>query len=596
MIGLRSLLTCFLLIAGGAPFAKAAEPKCVNIFYDQSTDPSAWMGKTYAMLLQNLLGHFPEYQQVVSPVEFYRRGDIDHCHATFYIGSHFDNGIPAAFFEDLQKTQSRFAWLGYNLWNLGPEALAKIFGAKYVGLTGLNTEILDAKKQPTFFKDVLYKGEVFSKYGRFRKDAPTEFVAPFEMIRVEPTEPGSFDVVAQARHNGTGEILPYIIRRGNTFYVADVPFSFMHEADRYLVFCDVLFDILGAEPRHKEHYAFLRLEDIHPLVPLSYLYSALETLEREQVPANISVIPLFFDPLNQFSRDANQEFVSLTQVPEFLGFLRDAEDRGGAMIWHGATHQLGVRRNPHSGVSGDDFEFWDAIRGTVLAEDSADFVIDRLDSGFYDLRRAGLEPSIWLTPHYQASPLDYMIFGRVFPWNVGRVIYFNHHVTKTTSAPSEADLWYTVANDTPAGRQRRLDWARGIDVTMESDRWTGQIFPYEIFGDVYGQRILPENLGNSQPTENSHVVQPRSVQEIIADAKRNLVIRDAWGSFFYHVQLFNIDENGGRGAYPGDTSELSFLVREMKKLGYQFINLNDYVKNQTVPLRPEPQYRTKATP
>lgn len=575
-------------------FRLFSKPQCVQIYYDQSKDQSYWMGKTYATFLQNLLGHFPEYQQIVSPIEKYKKGDIEKCHATFYIGSYFDNSIPTDFFSDFEKTQKQVAWLGYNIWNFPEGGFEKLFGYKYEGLTVLNKEILDQKKQPTFFKNIHYKGEVFFKYGKYSKEDPSQFVAPFEMSILKKSEnPENFKnskILSEAEHTGTKEKLPYAIQKSNRFYISDIPFSYAHEADRYVIFCDLLFDILKAQPKHNGRYAFLRLEDIHALVPLPYLYSATNTLIEEKVPINLSLIPIFYDPLEQYTRPVDQEFTTISQVPEFLQFLTEMKENKATMIWHGSTHQLGTQRNPHSGVSGDDFEFWDAVNNRILPEDSAEFVIDRLDAGFYDLQKVGIFPTIWLTPHYQASPLDYYIFARVFPWNVGRVIYFNHRLESAPHIANEKDYWYSRENNNEAAFKRRLDHFKEYKVEIESDRWSGQFYPYEIMGDVFGQRVLPENIGNSQPNENAHVVQPRTPDEIIADAKRNLVIRDSWASFFYHVQLMNVDESGGQGRYPGDAAELKFIIRELKKLGYQFIDLDSYTQKNTKPIRPEPIY------
>ena len=585
-------ITLLILVSVLGPSAPASPAKCVNVYYDQSKDASYWMGRTYSIMLQNLLGHFPEFQQIISPIEAYRAGDIEKCEASIYIGSYFDNAVPEAFFKDFEHTSRRVAWLGYNIWKVPATSLKTMFGHEYRGLTTLSKDKLDAAGAPTFFKNVLYKGETFYKYGKFSKTAPDTFLAPFEMAMMQKTDEASnVQVLATAEHNGTGEKLPYILRGGNKFYVADVPFSFMHEADRYLVFADVLFDILGASPRHNGLYAYLRIEDIHPLVPLPYLYSITNALTSEQVPINISLIPIFFDPLARYTRADNQEFVTMAEMPEFMTFVREMQEQKATWIWHGVTHQLDRIRNPHSGASGDDFEFWDANNGRALSQDSADFVMDRLDSGFYDLQKAGITPQFWLTPHYQASPLDYHIFARVFPWNVGRTIYFNFRAQKPALAVAAEDLQYSVKNDTKAARERRLQYFRDYKVTTESDRWSGQMYPYEIYGDVYGQKLLPENLGNSQPTENEHVVQPRSVQEMVRDAKRNRVIRDVWGSFFYHAQLLNTDADGGRGRYPGDPAELLYLVRELKKLGYQFIRIEDFAKKNDQPFRPEPIYR-----
>lgn len=591
------LLSSFIIVTIGSlmGFSFKTTPPCINIYYDLSEDKSYWMGKTYATFLQNLLGHFPKYQQIVSPIERYKQGDIEKCHATFYVGSYFNNSVPAAFFEDFGKTSKQVVWLGYNIWNFKDKGFEKIFGYEYAGLTELDKKNLDAKGQPTFYKDFIYKGETFFKYGKRNKANPDEFLAPFEISILKPSQEqkGTLSqsvVLSKAVHNGTREELPYILQNKNRFYVADVPFSYAHEADRYLIFADILFDILKEQPVHNGKYAFLRLEDIHPLVPLPYLYSATQALIEEKVPIHLSLIPIFFDPLEKYTRPSDQEFTTISQVPEFLQFIKEMKEQNAVMIWHGVTHQLGEMLNPHTAVSGDDFEFWDAVNNRILPEDSVDFVFNRLEAGFYDLEKVDIFPKIWLTPHYQASPLNYYIFARVFPWNVGRVIYFNHHLNQKPSHVLESSLLFAKGKETDERQKQRRNYFEQFKIEIESDRWSGQLYPYEIYGDVYGQRLLPENIGNSQPNENSHVVQPRTPQEIIADAKRNLVLRDAWASFFYHVQLMNVDESGGQGHYPGDPSELRFLVKELKKLGYNFINLETYIQNNTKPIRPEPIY------
>jgi uncharacterized protein YdaL len=578
---------------------RAGETKCVRIYFDKTAEPTYWMGKTYSMLLQNLLGHFPDYQQLVSPIESYHEGDIEKCNATFYIGSYFNNAIPRSFYSDYEKTNKRVAWIGYGIWKFSPESLGRIFGYHYAGLTTLDTVERDSKGLPTFFKNIHYKGETFSKYGKYSKDAPTQFLAAFEMTRLEPlsieqgqasgpSEPTK--ILATAEHNGNGEQLPYILQNKNHFYFSDIPFSYMHEADRYLVFADVLFDVLGEKPQREGHLAFLRIEDVHPLVPLAYLYSITKALIAENIPIHISLIPIFYDPLGEYTRSASQEFVPLTRVPEFMQFLTEMKTRKAVMIWHGSTHQLGQLRNPFSAVSGDDFEFWDAKHGSILAQDSSDFALDRLETGYYDLQKADIFPQFWLTPHYQASPIDYLVFAHTIPWNVGRIIYFNHTVEKPKTAIADEELWFNRQNVGPATTQKRRDYFRQFKVKINDSHWSGQIFPYEIYGDVYGQRLIPEDLGNSQPTANEFVVQPRTTEQMLADAKRNLVLRDAWGSFFYHPQLLSVQADGGEGRFPGDATELLKLIQGMKALGYKFISIEDFAGQNQRPVRPEPIY------
>lgn len=569
---------------------------CVRVYYDRGP-VEYWIGRTYAIYTQNLLGHFPELQQIIAPIETYKKGEIETCQATIYIGSYFDSKIPQDFFTDYEATQKNVAWLGYNVWKLKNHP--KIWGYKYKYLTKLNTDNLDTNLKPTYYKWIDYKGERFFKYGDWSKIDPKTFLSSFEMAAfdiensvVSPESMGT-QVLATATHNFTNDKLPYILRNKNHFYVADYPFSFMHEADRYMVFSDLLFDILNLPPRNTKKLALMRVEDVHPLVPLNLLYLFTKTLSDLHVPINISIIPFFFDPLKLYDRAANQEFVGASQVPQFVQWVADAKKLNARFIWHGVTHQYGRQANPHDGISGSDFEFWDANANTAVPNDSAAWVLNRLFDGFNELDKIGVHPQIWLTPHYQASTLDNYIFSRVFPWNIGRVIYYNFEF-KSKPLPYDKNYWLTDTD--PVKQKKRIDDFSAAKIELTATRFNGQIFPYEIYGDIHGQRIIPENLGNSQPFENMFVVHPRSAEEIVADAKRNLVIRDAWASFFYHPFLFGNYDSGGRGAYIGDPAELVYILTEIKKLGYEFIDIEDFaIKNEHI-IRPEPIYTKSETP
>jgi uncharacterized protein YdaL len=591
MIRLSFIFLCLAgLLAGGAPaeaklFGQAKAPECVNVFYDRGP-AGYWMGRTYSIMLQNLLGHFPEFQQVVSPIELYRAGDIEKCRATFYLASYFDNKIPPAFFEDYKTAKKPVAWFGYSIWNTPME---EIFGYRYKGLTKLDAASKDAAGNPSFYKYIDYKGETFFKFGDWSKTDAKTFLAPFEQVILEDAGTEKSEVLAWARHSRSNHAIPYAIRAGQRFYVADIPFSFLHEADRYLVTADLLFDVLGVAPKNQKN-AFLRIEDVHALSPLADLFEVAALLKKEGVPANISLIPTFYDPLRTYDRPSNQEYLTMDRKPEFVEAMHELQADGASFIWHGVTHQYGTKPNPHNGATGDDFEFWDAIGNKPVADDNARWVLERLDDGIFSILKSGLPaPRVWLTPHYQASPLDYIIFGRVFPWNVGRVIYYNFRAKGLQDGSGEGAYWITGTD--AAASARRLEYFGNVEVEVEpGSPWSGQWYPYEIYGDVYGQRLIPENLGNSQPYISQHVVRTRSPKEIVADAKRNLVIRDAWASLFYHPYLLQTFKNGGRGTYPGDAQELRFIIQEIKKLGYRFLSADEFSK-QPRPMRPEPIYR-----
>lgn len=597
-IKMQKILVCLVLSLLLSSYAVAessienisAEHECVQVFYDRSPDESYDLGRVYAMLLQNLLGHFPELQQIIAPIEYYQSGWLDRCRASIYIGSHFYTAIPEAFLADVQTTERQFAWLGYGLWNLSPEIQAQLFGFTYQGLTHLDQDDRDANGKPTFYKNIRYKGEYFNKFGDYDQDNPNFFHAAFEQSTLLPANDSNQagTILATAHHNGANhEVLPYAVQKANRFYVADIPFSYMHESDRYLVFADLLFDILNLPPRHTQRKALLRIEDVHPKSELSSLYEFLTVLNEEAIPFHIAIIPIFFDPLYRYDRLPDEEFVPIQSEPLFVEFLEQVKRQHGKFIWHGVTHQYGRSPNPHTGYSSDDFEFWDAIHNRPIAGESVEAVLRRLDDGAYHLHTAGIFPKIWLTPHYQASPMDYLLFARVFPWNIGRVIYYLHEASGLPAINFNelSGLWYSATGNERSAR--RFTYFSDLQVEYRGN-WHGQLFPYEIYGDYYGQRVLPEILGNPQPFVSSHVVRPRSVDDILADARRNLVLRDVWASMFFHPYLLNSGENDGIGEYPGDSRELQRLIRGIKEMGYQFIDAEDFVDQHQGIMRPAP--------
>ena len=574
---LRTLLSMLFFLTG-----TWAEAKCAQIFYDRTPDDPKAFGRVYATYLQNLLGHFPNIQQVISPLDLYKVGDVEKCDATFYIGSRFDSAMPQAFVRDVAKTQKSVMWMGYGWWKVPPETQESLLGFHYLRLTKLNEDALDDRLFPSFFSEIAYKGEIFHKWNKLNLKG--DFLVPFEMtaLTVSGRPETAATVLAEARQPVTGETLPYLLRKKNFYYVADVPFSFMHESDRALVIADILFDVLNEKPRHPQQLALLRIEDVHPLSPVHELHNLTKILVEEKVPIHISLIPYFFDPLTLYEREGDQEFVRISDVPEFGAWLRLIQQKGATFIWHGVTHQHGRERNPHTGYTSDDFEFWDANHNQPLPEDSPSFVVNRLESGFAELQKLGITPKIWLTPHYQASSMDYQIFGRVFPWNIARMIYF---LNETTGLPDEApdSLWLAPGNSNSAREQ----FFSHLQVKTQGE-WFGQIFPYEIYGDVYGQRVLPENLGNPQPFKNEHVWYPRTVEEMLEDAKRNRVIRDAWASAFFHPYLLNLGEHDGIGNYPGDPEKLRKLLRGLRELGYQFVDGAKFAEENQRFMRPKP--------
>lgn len=564
--------------------------KCVQIFYDKNEhlEPKYYLGRIHAIYLQNLLGHFKNVQRIVVPIERYKAGQLEKCAASFYLGTHYNTQVPVEFFQDFVKTQKNVVWAGYQIWKLPKEELARLWGVEFQGLSKLDTEHLDRKGRPGFFKFHDYLGGEFTKYGEFDLKDKTKFMAGFEISLFKLINSESEkNVLAWARHSTVTDLkTPYLLRNKNHWYFADSPFYFTTEDDRYLILADILFDVLDEKPIREDNVrpAVFRLEDIHPKVQLWYLYKITDLLAKHKVPFSMTLVPIFSDPLGIIEDKVEERFVPLTQKREFIDFLKYAEARGATFIFHGVTHQYGMKPNPFSATTGDDFEFWDRVNNIPVDRDSPSFVVNRIEDGRKLLAEADIEPIAWVSPHYQASPLDYVLFGQLFRWNMGRMIYFPFKKNNTVELPPELNVEEVAIPN----RGKRLEYLNDVRVNYPAGLLpNGQFYPYESFGDVFGQRIIPENVGNVQAYLNEQVLRTLTITDMVRIMKRNRKMRDTWASYFIHP--FLLEETGGEGLarFPGDVSEIEKLIQGTREAGYEFINLKDWVKQQTLAKAPQ---------
>jgi hypothetical protein len=171
------------------------------------------------------------------------------------------------------------------------------------------------------------------------------------------------------------------------------------------------------------------------------------------------------------------------------------------------------------------------------------------------------------------------------------VVYSDYTVSGWKPEDSKVQF---ASNDTSL-RQNQNDYVSALKVSdVPGFAPFGQLFPYELYGDMYGQLLAPENLGNVQPDLNDQVTATRSVDTILKDAKRNLVLRDVWASVFYHPFLLNPELNSANANNPPMT-DLEILVKGLKDLGYNFINMNNYADSNSA-TRSAPKIDLEQTP
>jgi uncharacterized protein YdaL len=452
------------------------------VLYD-TTGEYGWLGEVYATQTANLSSHFGSW--TAAAVGTYKAGDLSAYTAVIYLGSTYDEPLPAAFLVDVAATSKPVTWVYDNIWQL---TKATDFSAKY----GFTSGLFDLAG----VTEVGYKGR------KLTRDTANKA----GIMNLSITDPAKVTTLATAvRSDGT--TFPWAVRSGNFTYVGEIPFSYVSHDDRYLIFSDLLFDALAPKTAER-HRGLVRIEDVGPDADPAELRAVADYLFAQGVPFSVAVYPRYRDPNN--TTGLGKDFTLLNR-PKVVAALKYMQTKGGTLLEHGYTHQYSTVANPYDGVSANDFEFYaahiDSSNNVVydgpVPVDSAIWAANRVVSSELLFTAAGLgRPSTFEFPHYAGSVVDYQTVNSLFGKRYDRGLYFPGVLTGA-----------------------KPDYTRQF----------GQFFPYSV-RDVYGSVVIPENIGNVEPEPfNNHP--PRLPADILASADRNLVVRDGLASFFYHPYL-----------------------------------------------------------
>ena len=476
----RFILPAFFV---GLSFGQVQPNKQVLILFEGSDVPSN-PGRGDARELAMLMGHF-SVDFKIKGLNNYTSGEMNNFDFTFFVGYSKQCEPPDRFLRDVNSTQKQLIWL-----NTGFDRYCKLydarkrFGISFVTLdTVSNFDIIKARNR-TFTKGEPNLNIISVVNGR------------------------QAEVLATASSTSTHRESPYIVRSGNFMYVADSPFASATETDRYILFADMLHDILG-EQHEENHRALLRIEDVDVFESPGKLRDIADVLSSRHIPFLVGIIPFFNDP-------ESSTRVSMSDKPEFIDAVHYMIAHGATIVMHGVTHQ-------YRGVTATDYEFWDGSIDRPIKSDTKEYVEKRLKTGLDECWKNGIYPLVWETPHYAASQLDYSVFGSFF---------------------------------STAMEQRMV-----ID-----DINYGQYFPYIIERDLYGQRIIPEDLGYI-PLDDNPKVEEAAVQDLLKGAKAQLAVRDGFASAFIHAFV--------------DIKFLEEYVDGVLDLGYTFMD----VKNEPAMVR-----------
>ncbi|NEX92633.1 DUF2334 domain-containing protein [Caulobacter sp. 17J65-9] len=520
----RLLVALGLVLAGLAPAqaqAQAQVPaqKPFLVVYDDGGGYPP-LDEVYGVFTANLLGRYGPAE--VRALSRYRAGELQNYRALAYVGSAFDAAPSKVFLADVAASDRPVLWLQHGIHQLA--AATPGFAQRF----GWRPANYDFRSRT----EVAYRGRAFTRR--------TESAAGLPGIEV--TDPAKVEVLATAE-GPDAQPTPWAVRSGDFVYVAETPYAYLSEDDRYVAFAALVQR--WADPQGPErHRALVRIEDVGPEADPVRLRRIADLLFAEGVPFSVTVYDTYRDPTGRYSGGRPTSF-TLKDRPLVVQALRYMAASGGTLVMHGHTHQTDLRPNPFSKVSGGDYEFYAATTpgdGRMeldgpLPNDGEAAWLARLDEGLEVWRRAGLHrPRLFTTPHYAASPAAYAAIVARFPVQYEQVNYF----------PGER---------------------AGVPRVREPFH---QFFPYPV-RDVRGVVVVPENLG--RPAPDQAAAGGRTVEAVLGSAERNLVVRDGFASFYHH--------------WYRDPDELLATVRGIRALGYEFVSAEDAAADLG-PLPPAP--------
>lgn len=363
------LATAAFLLGLAAPASLTASSGKALILYDG--EPGRSDGFLSARYTQHLLGHFDLEWVRLRPVSACAPGEAANADFLFVICEEGRTPLPPVLLEAVVGRRGPIVWVNQQL-----DELLDLAPGRFPLRAGAEVSGRDWR--------VTYGDHAFSK-----EDSQLQTLIPGK---------GGCRVVAWAGEAG-GQRLPYVVHGSNLWVFADSPFAYAREGGRWLVFCDLLHDILGRD-HDPSRRVLLRIEDVTPLSDPAAIRLISDFLAAEGVPFQIALVPIYRDP-------ASQQEVFLAEKPELLAALHDAVGKGAAIVMHGVSHQ-------YHGASTDDFEFWDVVAGRPIPEASEEWLRRRIEQGLSECCRNGLYPIAWETPHYAAGQRDYRLIGGFF--------------------------------------------------------------------------------------------------------------------------------------------------------------------------------------
>ncbi len=370
-------------------------------------------------------------------IDDYKSGDMDSYNSVFVIN--IENDISnKQFLDDLSVYKNKIYWIGNKI-----------------------EDFLDENKKYT----IKYDSQNYSINELVYKENSLIINSGYSYNIITASK----DAKVLAEMSDSYNTYPFIINEDNLYYISrwDLENSFIFE--------DSLNDFYNIKHFDKGKI-FIRIEDVHPFRDTKQLREIADYLYSKDIPFMIALIPTYVD-------SKTQSITTMDMKPEFIETIQYMQEKGGSIVLHGYTHQLGNEE-----ISGEGYEFWDIKNDTPVDEDIEPYVKNRVLSGLRLCIENKIYPLAYEAPHYAINIDGYKELKKYFSTYVGQYQNNNNNFA-TNSSP------FTIKNS-----------------------------------DTFNV-LIPENL--NYVDENDEF----SVDKIKESFKKLSMVRGYTGGFFFHPYL-----------------------------------------------------------
>lgn len=503
-----------LAAPAGAP-GPGGDParRTLVLYNDGGATPQ--LGHQYAVQAANLASRGGSWQ--MRRVSQYRTGDLKRYQAVILVAVDA-RPLPPALLTNIADSTVPVLWMGFGVEQMFA-ARASLPGRLGWSLVGYDESDITG---------VEYRGRLLKRRAE-GNDA---------MARITVTNNRAAQVLGLGRR-ADGTTTPWAVRSGNLTYIGEIPFAYAEPSDRYLAAADLILQTIAPNTPDRRR-ALIRIEDVGPNSNPDDIVAIANFLSDRRIPFTIATYPYYRDP-NGAANHGRKTAYRLVDKPKLVDALQYARKHGAVIAMHGYTHQYEEDKNPYSGTSAEDYEFYKAhldeqndvrLDGPV-PQDSKAWAAQRLSAGRGEFARVGLpDPDIFEFPHYTASAASYRAVQEMFGVRYDQGSYFDGTCPGGNCADESA----------PAGEMFQ------------------QYFPYPV-RDVYGSVVVPENLASITQAFNN--VPARTPEEVVANAAALTVVRGGVASAFYHPYL--------------GVAMLGQVVDGISALGYEFVSPYDVI-------------------